>query len=152
MLACSFDEVERRIKQRGRHVASFADENDAGRIADAYRDAIYAPDQEANCFFGIPHAEFRNLIYSNHLAWAPDGDEAFDDSSFILQFDLGDRVRLIGFKSLEGKYHHDPATLADVWLDANVFYQTLQQWQNAFDEEWHRSTRIPERNDGAGSF
>ena len=149
MLACSFDEVESRITQRGRHTAPFATEDNAGKIADAYRDAIYAPDQEANYFFGIPQPEFHDLIYSNHLAWTPDGDEAFDDWSHILQFDVGDRVRLIGFRSLDGDYHHDPNTLADVWLNADAFYQTLQQWRDSFDAEWHGSTRIPESDDGA---
>ena len=32
------------------------------------------------------------------LVSAPDGDEAFDDGSYVLQFDVGDRVRLIAFK------------------------------------------------------
>ena len=44
--------------------------------------------------------------------WAPDGDEPFDDASYVLQFDVKDRVRLIAFKSSEG-YLHDPATLSD---------------------------------------
>lgn len=149
MLACSFDEVERRIARRGLHTAPFASQIDGGKIADAYRDAIYAPDQEAKRFFGITQPEFRELIYSNHLAWAPDGDEAFDDWSHVLQFDLGNRVRLIGFRSLDEGYHHDPSTLADVWLSADAFYKTLQQWRDSFDAEWRGSTRIPKSDDGA---
>jgi len=60
MLACSFDEVERRIARRGRHTAPFASQIDGGKIADAYRDAIYAPDQEANHF-----SEFHSPTFAN---------------------------------------------------------------------------------------
>src|SRR5580700_10908121 len=37
MLGCSFDTVQRRIAERGTHTASFANETDGGRIADAFR-------------------------------------------------------------------------------------------------------------------
>lgn len=123
LLACSFDEVGNRIARRGEHAAPFAAELDAGKIADAVRNAIYAekPDES---FFGNPRSEFRDLIYSNHLLWAPDGDEAFDDGSYVLQFDVEDRVRLIAFKTDEG-YRHDPKTLSAVWLAADDFYQIL---------------------------
>src|SRR5258706_8969416 len=133
LLACSFDEVRDRIARRGTHSAPFATEPDAGRIADAYRDAIYAPDQDHESFFGIPQREFRDLIYSNHLGWVPDGDEAFDDGSHVLHFDVEDRVRLIAFKSIEGGYHHDPRTLADRWIDAAEFYRILEEWRDSFE-------------------
>jgi hypothetical protein len=67
--------------------------------------------------------------------WAPDGDEAFDDGSYVLQFDVEDRVRLIAFRSGEG-YVHDPATLSDVWLPSDDFYGVLQEWLQSFDREW----------------
>lgn len=134
-LACSLGEVEDRLARRGTHVAPFATEVDGGGIADAFRDAIYAPDQEEKRFFGIPQPEFRRLIYSKHVRWAPDGDEAFDDGSYVLQLDVGERVRLIGFRSGDG-YHHDPKTLSDIWLSAADYYGTLQQWRDAFVAEW----------------
>ncbi|MBP9903781.1 MAG: hypothetical protein KBH45_20195, partial [Verrucomicrobia bacterium] len=83
-MACSFGAVEDRIAKRGAHTAPFATEPDAGKIADAYRDAIYATDQENEEFFGLPHSEFRDCFYSKPLVWAPDGDEAFDDWSYVL--------------------------------------------------------------------
>jgi hypothetical protein len=135
MLACSLGEVEDRIARRGKHTAPFAAGETAGEIADAYRDAIYAPEPGSQTYFGIPRSEFRRIIHSNHLIWAPDGDEAFDDGSHVLHFDVGHRVRLIGFKCIEG-YHHDPSTLSDKWLDADVFYGTLDRWRNAFAAEW----------------
>jgi hypothetical protein len=98
MLACSFDEARRRIDRRGTHTASFSTELDAGAIADAFRRGVYGGDQDES-YFGIPRKEFSELFYrSSHLMWAPDGDEAFDDGSYLLQFDVGDRVRLIAFK------------------------------------------------------
>jgi hypothetical protein len=46
MLACSFDTVGSRIAKRGEHTAPFAAELDAGRIALAYRSAIYADEPD----------------------------------------------------------------------------------------------------------
>ena len=148
MLACSFDQVERRIAHRGEHRASFAHEKDAGAIADAFRNAAYG-DEPAESYFGIPLEEFRRLFHreSSDLMWAPDGDEAFDDGSYVLHFDIEDRVRLIAFRSSEG-YVHDPATLSDVWLPAAAFYEVLGQWHEAFDGEWTATPRISRADDG----
>jgi hypothetical protein len=136
LLGCSIDEVENRSARRGQHTAPFAQEVDAGEIADAFRDAIYAPDQEERQFFGIPYAEFGDLISSRHIDWAPDGDEAFDDGSYVLHFDVGDRVRLIAFRNQVDGYHHDPSTLRDIWINANEFYAILDQWLIAFEAAW----------------
>jgi hypothetical protein len=134
MLACSYDEVERRIARRGSHTVPFATESDAGKLADAFRNTMYAEKQQES-YFGIPLSEFRNMIQLKHLVWAPDGDEAFDDSSYVLQFDIRDRVRVIAFKSTQD-YLHDPSTLSDVWLAADDFYNVLQHWHDAFEAEW----------------
>src|SRR5260221_14792458 len=75
MLGCSFDEVERRIARRGGHQAPFGEMN-AGQIADAFRNAIYAEQQE-DSYFGLPLSDFCEVIHSKHLDWAPDGDAAF---------------------------------------------------------------------------
>jgi hypothetical protein len=143
MMGCSFDTVERRIAERGTHTASFANESDGGMIADAFRSAVYAEEQDER-YLGIPLAEFRDLFYpvSSDLLWAPDGDEAFDDGSFVLQFDVEERVRLIAFRSGEG-YVHNPATLSDVWLPADEFYRVLQQWHQAFYIEWAAMPKAP---------
>src|SRR5258708_1524229 len=53
MLGCSFDTVQRRVARRGTHTASFAIEPDAGKIADAFRNAVYAEDHDEG-YFGIP--------------------------------------------------------------------------------------------------
>ncbi len=140
MLACSYDEVERRIALQGSHTVPFASEPDAGQIADALRNALYAEKGQQG-HFGIPLAEFSDMIRSKRIVWAPDGDEAFDDGSYVLQFDVGDRVRLIGFKSSEG-YRHDPSTLSDIWLAANDFYSVLQNWHDAFEDEWASMPKV----------
>jgi hypothetical protein len=140
MLACSYDEVERRIAMRGSHAAPFATEPDAGKIADAFRNALYAEKQQES-HFGIPLVEFSDLIWSKRIMWAPDGDEAFDDGSYVLQFDVQDRVRLIAFKCGQS-YHHHPATLSDIWLPADDFYYVLQRWHDAFEGEWATMPKV----------
>lgn len=159
-MACSFDAVEGRIAKRGAHTAPFATDPNAGKIVDAARDADYAPDQDDKLFFGIPRREFSRFFYSDMLEWAP-GDEAFDDGSHVLQFDVEDRVRLIGFRLMRceedyphdpaipsadqreyHRYQHDPATLSDVWLKADKFYNILQTWRDAFEAEWKAAPKL----------
>jgi hypothetical protein len=132
MLACSFDEVERRIAHRGTHTAPFAVEPAAEKIAAAFLNAAYA-DGQRQSFFGIPLEDFTELFHRNGLVWAPDGDEAFDDDSHILQFDILDHVRVIAFRNT-GNYA--PTTLSEIWVDADCFYGVLQQWRDAFETEW----------------
>ncbi len=145
LLACSLGEVEDRLARRGSHTAPFVIES-GGDIADAIRVAIHAPEDEVKRLFEMSQAELSTYLYSQHLIWAPNGDGAFDDGSYVLQFDAGDRVRLIGFRSGDG-YHHDPATLVDLWLDASAFYTILDQWRRAFLSEWQVAQKISEEED-----
>lgn len=131
-LACSFDEVERRISYRGTHTAPFSADPDAELIAESVRNALY--EEGRGSYFGLPLAVFSDLIYDNHLLWAPDGDEAFDDGSYVLQFDRGNQVRLIGFKS-HAEFSYDRSTLRDVWVSQNSFYDILEQWSLLFETQ-----------------
>jgi len=142
MLACSFDEVGRRLEGRGRHVAPFAVGADAGHIAEAVRRALYfdVPQQEA--FFGMSQADFAAYVYEKDLLWAPDGDESFDDGSYVLQLDQEDRVRLIGFKSHE-RQPYDSSTLREATLPAKTFYGVLQEWASVFEAEWMAMPKAP---------
>jgi len=149
MLACSLDEVERRIASRGKHVAPFVSWPQAREIAEAFSYACYALDQENKMFLDLRHAEFRQIITSSRIEWAPDGDEAFDDGSFVLQFDANDQVRLIAFRRFDNSYEPDPATLADVWLTARDYYRILQEWHDVFLSEWRSALKSPEP---AGTF
>ena len=146
LLANSFDEVERRVAMRGSHTVPFATEADAGIIADSFRNAIYAERQQES-YFGIPRSEFSRMIHSRNIVWAPDGDEAFDDGSYVLQFDIGNRVRLVAFKCGQG-YLHDPTTLSDQWLAGDDFYHVLQHWHDAFEAEWASMPKASESDVG----
>lgn len=142
MLACSYDEVIQRVSERGNHVAPFANEGDAGQIAKAFRQALYSEEQ-ADSYFGIPLADFVKFFSKSeqNIMWAPDGDEAFDDHSYVLQFDIGNQVRLIAFKS-GANYLPDPETLSDLWLDAEDFYKILQTWHESFHAEWVLAQKV----------
>jgi len=143
-LGCSVEEVGRRIADRGKHTAPFASEPDAGKIADAVRLAVYAPDQELQSYFGMPQPEFRKLFYTTSAdrLWSP-SDEAFDDGSHVIQFDIQDDVRLIAFKSTLG-YIHDQGSLSEVWLSAEEYYSILKCWGDAFDSEWQATPKVLE--------
>jgi hypothetical protein len=133
MLACSFDEVGKRIDRRGTHQAPFA-EAAAIDIANAFTSAVYLDNNEDQTYFGMSEAQFTKTLYSYSLVWAPDGDEAFDDSSYVLQFDVGDRVRLIAFKRPDSLV--DPASLREIWLSSDMFYNALREWRDTFLAEW----------------
>jgi hypothetical protein len=141
ILACSFDEVARRVRERGIHTAPFAAKETGGEIADAFRRACYTG-SDIQSGFGMSTTEFRDLIYSNRIVWAPDGDAAFDDGSFVLQFDIQDRVRLIAFRTGQDGLH-DAGTLSDKLLDADEYYGVLKQWHSSFEAEWISLPRTP---------
>ncbi len=145
LLACSLDAVQQRIAARGHHVAPFADRCPAAEIAEAFYEAIYT-----NCpsehFLEIPAPEFRSIFLAdpNKCMWAPDGDAAFDDGSYVLQFDVAERVRIIAFRSAPG-CQIDPGTLTEVWLNSDSFYTTLHVWVEGFEESWASMPKAPER-------
>ena len=134
MLGCSFGEVEKRLAERGSHVVPFSSESDGGFIGESVYRALYAVDQEELTYFGMSCEPFTSMIYERNILWAPDGDEAFDDGSFVLQFDVGERVRLIAFESAEG-YRIAPGSLADHWIDSDEYYEILRKWRDDFVAE-----------------
>jgi len=143
LLACSCDEVAERLAARGEHTALFASFPEASRLADAATLAVYGDvDEEAEALPGLSFVELRRALYRSRLVWAPDGDEAFDDGSSVLQFDVGARVRLVGFRRSD--YRHEPGTLRDVWLDSDQFYDVLQRWWTEFDAQWAAAPKEPE--------
>jgi hypothetical protein len=122
-----------RITGRGTHQAPFS-EAAAIDIANAYINAVYLDNDGDETYFGLSEAQFAKALNSNSLVWAPDGDEAFDDGSYVLQFDVGDRVRLVAFKRPDRLV--DPASVREVFLPADTFYSTLRQWRDQFMTEW----------------
>ncbi len=139
-LACSFGGVRERISRRGKYDAPFSLQGSAAATADAVRLALYSSDHDHATFFGFSRHVFSVLLCG--LLMAPDGDAAFDDSSFIIHFDTGELVRLIAFKS-PGSYRHTPSTLRELHLDADEFYGVLQSWADAFEAEWMNSPKEP---------
>jgi len=135
MLGCSFDEVGRRIEERGQHVAPFAKGVAAGPIADAVCRALYADSTQGDRLFGYAPTAFAGLVYAGRLLWAPDGDEAFDDGSHVLQIDEEESVRVIAFKK-SGPAAFDQGTLREVHLAAEDFYGLLESWKRAFEIHW----------------
>jgi len=140
-LGCSFNEIKNRIVNRGKHIAPFAAELSPAKIADSIHHALYSDDSVASEYFGIPYNEFCNIIHSNNLLWAPDGDEAFDDGSFIFQFDIKDYVRIIGCK-YNDSFNCDPDTLTDIRIEANEFYTVLMNWYDKFEQDWKTYCKI----------
>ncbi len=138
LLANSFDEVRRRISDRGTHTCDFAG-SEAATIADSISLAIYSDLAEGESFWGKSPAELSHIVGSRGLMWAPDGDEAFDDGSFVLQFDVADQVRIIAFKRNNGPLH-DQGSLSDLWLTGDDFYRILQHWYDEFESEWAAAT------------
>ncbi len=135
MLGASFNEVHHRIAGRGSHGLPVVMEADAGSVASAFRRAVYGECEEDELFFGMSAAQFRDATYSNHLVWAPDGDEAFDDGSYVLQVESQNQVRLIAFVGTPD-FLYDPSSLRDLRLSGDEFYTVLQDWHDGFDAEW----------------
>lgn len=147
LLAVALDVTEGRISRRGTHTAPFSTEPDGREVFDAIADAGHAPEDKVKRFFGMSQSELYNFACERHLWW-PDPDEAFDDGTAVLQFDAGDRVRLIATNGGDG-WHHNPGTFRDVWISADSFYGVLQQWHDAFIAEWNSASKISEKDDGA---
>lgn len=85
----------------------------------------------------------RSTFRSGRIVWAPDGDEAFDDSSYVLQFDIDDQVRLVAFKAQHSDLF-DRNTLCEVVLGADEFYGILAQWRDAFLSDWNAMPKLPD--------
>jgi hypothetical protein len=143
MLACSFDEVGRRLADRGSHIPAFPIDASAGEIAHAFRRVDYAACEESERFFGTAFSRFNESIVAKRLTWAPDGDEAFDDGSYVLQIEDPKMVRLIAYVSTSDLLY-DPATLRDVWLSSDDFYDILQNWRDRFEAEWIAAPKVPD--------
>lgn len=139
MLAVSYDQVLRQLEMRGKHAVPFTDEQDAEAIAVAYRDVFYNYGPEG-VHLGVSGEVFDQALHQARVTWAPDGDAGFDDGSYVLQFDVQDRVRVIAFRSADGG-GVEAGSLREVWMPADVFYGTLERWAQAFLEEWENTPK-----------
>ncbi|WP_417067840.1 Imm42 family immunity protein [Niveibacterium terrae] len=134
LLACSYDGVANRISNRGRHVVPFVRERDPKDIVFAYLASRFDVGVSRRCFCGLSASEFEEFLTARGIVWAPDGDQAFDDGSHVLQFDDGNQVRLIAFLN-DGGLDDISKTISDVWMPSDEFYGILSSWKLAFDRE-----------------
>ncbi len=131
LLGCSFHEVIDRLARRGTHCIPALDDIEARLVVDAYLDAIYRQSSRAD-YFGLSREEFIDALSRPAVSWAPDGDEAFDDGSHVLQMNVGNKVRLIAFVHADGG---NAALLSEKWLEAGSFYEVLSRWSARFVAE-----------------
>lgn len=146
MLACSFDEVLRRLDRRGTHRVSYLLEIGAPLIAEAYLDARYRETTRID-YFSRTKSAFTDDLYDVKVPWAPDGDAAFDDGSYILQFDVREKVRLIAFQNLECPVE-TANSVEEIWLESDIFYGVLAEWSERFAADW--ADRLGDENPEAG--
>ena len=123
LLACSYDDVERRIVERGLHISPLAANEDGRSLINTIDAMIYSESFDTTTLSTDFDSKY---LHEKGIVWAPDGDEAFDDGSFILQFDLEDKVRLIAIR--------DGQDFTEIWLESDDFYEILANWKNSFEE------------------
>ena len=128
MLSCSFDEVSNRVCDKDRHLAPFSYSATPIDIATAYLSTFYWEHPDVQPELNKLVETFKLYNENNKLTWAPDGDAAFDDGSFVLQFDYADKVRLIAFKNTE-QYEN---TINEIWIPIDMFYEILVEWRDCF--------------------
>lgn len=133
LLGCSFFEVKSRLARRGTHCFPVLDDIAASSVADAYLDAIYR-ETPRTAYFGLSREGFADAMYASAIAWAPDGDAAFDDGGHVLQMDVGGKVRLIAFENT-GVREELAISLREEWLEAELFYDVLLRWSTRFAVE-----------------
>jgi hypothetical protein len=139
LLACSYDQVLKRLQKRGSHRSSIELGCSASQIAACVESAIYGSASEhlkPDCL------ALRDETYRNELMLAPDGDQAFDDGSRILQFDRDEQVRLVGFVGLGGAVAEN--TLSEVLMPSREFYEVLREWTERFAGEWESAEKCEE--------
>jgi hypothetical protein len=143
MLADPFNDVGKRIAKRGSHKPAFPMTETAASIAYSFRRAFYDQSEEGELFFGMPVRQFTNAISSNRVEWSAHCDEAFDDSSYVLQFEDQNQVRLVAFTGTPD-FQYDQASLRDVRLSPEAFYGILRQWHDRFKREWSSWPKVSE--------
>lgn len=143
MLADPFNEVAKRIATRGSHNPAFPMTATAANVAYSFRRAIYDECEEGEVFFEMSVRQFTNVISSNRLEWTAYCDEAFDDSSYVLQFEDENHVRLVAFTGTPD-FQYDPASLREVRLSPGAFYGILQEWHSRFKNEWSSWPKVSE--------
>jgi hypothetical protein len=141
LLACSFDAVNERLRSRGKHICPRLDQVNGLKLSALYYDLVYRGRREIETpedqvVLGVLESE-----EAAKIVWAPDGDEAFDDGSFILQYDSDAMVRLVAFRVTDGG-EIDVECSRDIWIPGAVFYRILAEWSEQFSSNWNEMCRL----------
>jgi hypothetical protein len=138
LLACSVDAVKQRIAARGSHTSKVGSNLAPEAVVEAFLTAFFGEEYDESQSGSISLEEIESLKMNvNNVVWAPDGDEAFDDGSYILQFDIEDEVRLVAFqRTSDSKFRCN--SIVELWLDSSEFYGTLEAWYREIQSEWKR--------------
>jgi hypothetical protein len=139
LLACSYDAVVRRLKASDSHRLSFGDKHPAHFYVHELLRAHLGDSSYQRCFTDEEREEFVAKLFSHELWWAPDGDAAFDDGSYVIQMDYPNYVRVIGFKYLESQ-SETLASISELRMDSGEFYDVLEEWSGRFLEDWRENT------------
>ncbi len=139
LLACSYDAVLRRLKGRNAHTLSFGETFPPNVFVAALLRSHLGDLSHGLLLSDEEFEEFRAKLFSNDIFWAPDGDAAFDDGSYVIQIDCKDIVRVIGFTY--GKSRNETlASVSEVWIESDDFYAVLEKWSKCFLAEWESHT------------
>jgi hypothetical protein len=137
MLACSLDSVLKRFERRGRHRFPLADKQTAAQVVATFVAAELSKGSTNTADSGETLKAFLDDLYSAGIVWAPDGDAAFDDSSYVFQFDTELEVRIIAFKHRED-IAGTLSSIAEVRIESEIFYGILEAWSEGFLSFWGR--------------
>jgi len=135
-LGNSYGAVIHRLELEGKHIApTELIILPSLELAQTTYNSLYGRlDKQGSWEYDISCEKLADTIYGNNLIWAPDGDEAFDDGSFVFQFDIDDKtVRLIGYGTNDDYSVH---TVRDLIISSDEYYSTLKEWSDGFYMEW----------------
>lgn len=132
LLGCSYDAICRRLERKGSHFGSFATGLLANEVANCFRMAYYEGSFSETKCLGLSPDQIVEEALKNDLIFAPDGDEAFDDGSNILQFDLESEVRLVAFKNCPSE-NISIGSISEIYMPIDEFYEILTFWRDDFE-------------------
>lgn len=135
LLACSYDAVLTRIRNRGKHRDDRLDAESPQKILGGYCCAMFGDSDAYDRISDMSAEDFTAAINSTGILFAPDGDQAFDDGSIILHLDRVDSVILVAGKSTKACGVIDEGSVVQVSLEADYFYGCLAEWKMAVDKE-----------------
>jgi hypothetical protein len=141
VLGNSYYEVCERIGRRGKHDLSFSGQVDAKELSLSVLNILYDRGFKKFPLSTELETEMERVLYTSNIIWAPDGDEAFDDGSHVLQIDEGRHARVIALVNHETE-DLTIDSIVELRISADEFYEILYSWSRKFEEEWRANFDI----------